>query len=93
MFLYETHINYFIYIYYMVAKSIKLSDETYRRLVELAGKLQAERGEPVSIEEAIRYLMKKEITPLAGSWDVTDEEAEKLRKSLTEGWAKWRKSA
>jgi len=77
----------------MVAKSIKLSEETYRRLVELAGKLQAERGEPVSVEEAIKYLMKREITPLAGSWDVTDEEVEKLKRSLREGWAKWRKSA
>ncbi len=77
----------------MVAKSIKLSEETYRKLVELAGKLQAERGEPVSIEEAIRYLMRREISDLAGSWDVTDEEVEEIKRSLEKGWTAWRRSA
>ncbi len=77
----------------MVAKSIKLSEDTYRKLVELAGKLQAERGEPVSVEEAIRYLMRTEISPLAGSWDITDEEIEEIKKSLRKGWTSWRKSA
>ena len=77
----------------MVAKSIKLSEDTYRRLVELAGKLQAERGEPVSIEDAIRYLMRTEISSLAGSWDITDEELEEIRRSLEKGWRAWRESA
>ncbi len=37
----------------MTTKSIKLSEETYRKLVEIAGKLQAELKKPVSIEDAI----------------------------------------
>ncbi len=77
----------------MVTKSIKLSEDTYRRLVELAGKLQAERGEPVPIEDAIRYLLKREISDLAGSWDVTDEEIEEVMRSLRRGWSTWRGSA
>ncbi len=77
----------------MVSKTIKISEETYRRLVELAGKLQAERGEPVSIEDAIRYLLKREISDLAGSWDVTDEEVEEIRRSLRERWSAWKEYA
>lgn len=65
----------------------------YRRLVELAGKLQAKRGEPVSIEDAIRHLLlKKEISDLAGSWDLTDGEVAEIKRSLRKGWGAWRKS-
>ncbi len=53
----------------MTTKSIKLTEETYRKLVELAGKLQAELKRPVSIEEAIKYLIRVRINDLAGSWE------------------------
>jgi predicted transcriptional regulator len=39
----------------MTTKSIKLSEDTYRRLVEIAGKLQVEYKKPVSIEDARRH--------------------------------------
>ncbi|MBO8182963.1 MAG: hypothetical protein H0Z28_09255 [Archaeoglobus sp.] len=74
----------------MPTKSIKLSEETYRKLVEIAGKLQSELKKPVSIEDAIKYLLKRRISDLAGSWDVSDEEMRAIKKSLDEGWKAWR---
>ena len=74
----------------MSTKSIKLSEETYRKLVELAGKLQAELKKPVSIEDAIRYLLKRRISDLAGSWEISDEEVEEIKESLYKGWKGWK---
>jgi predicted transcriptional regulator len=51
----------------VTSKSIKLSEETYKKLVELAGRLQAEWKRLVSIEDAIKYLMRRKISDLAGS--------------------------
>ena len=75
----------------MTTKSIKVSEETYKRLVELAGKLQAELKRQVSIEDAIRYLMGRKISDLAGSWDVSDEEVREIKDSLRRG--AWKSSA
>jgi predicted CopG family antitoxin len=72
-------------------KPIKVSEETYRDLVRLAGKLQMEAGEPVSIESAIKYLLKSRISHLAGSWEMDDEEAEKIFGELREAWKRWKK--
>ncbi|WP_456473819.1 hypothetical protein [Candidatus Pyrohabitans sp.] len=77
----------------MTTKSIKLSEETYTRLVEIAGKLQAELKRRVSIEDAIRYLMEKKIGDLAGSWEVSDEEVREIKKSLKRGWKTWKRCA
>ncbi|RLI77800.1 hypothetical protein DRP07_11805 [Archaeoglobales archaeon] len=74
----------------MPTKSIKLTEETYKKLVEIAGKLQSELKKPVSIEDAIKYLLKRRISDLAGSWDVSDEEIHAIKKSLDEGWKTWR---
>ena len=74
----------------MTTKSIKLTEETYRKLVELAGKLQYQLKRPVSIEEAIKYLMRRRISDLAGSWEVTDEEVREIKESLKKGWKTWR---
>ncbi|WP_048085916.1 hypothetical protein [Archaeoglobus veneficus] len=77
----------------MATKSIKLSEETYRKLVEIAGKLQAELKKPVSIEDAIKYLMKRKISDLAGSWEVSDEEVREIKELLRKGWEAWKRSA
>ncbi len=74
----------------MTTKSIKLSEETYRKLVELAGRLQFELKRPVSIEEAIKYLMRRRISDLAGSWEVSDEEVKEIKESLRKRWRAWR---
>ena len=74
----------------MTTKSIKLSEDTYKKLVEIAGKLQAELKKPVSIEDAIKYLMKRRISDLAGSWDLSNDEVQAIKKSLNEGWKAWK---
>lgn len=75
-------------------KTIKVSDETYRRLCERAGRLQAELKRPVSIDETIRHLLgetgKRGISELAGSWELSDEEAEEIYSSLRRWWGSWR---
>ena len=76
-------------------KTIKLSKDTYARLCAIAGKLQAELKRPVSLEEAMKYLVNRhekgsKITDLAGSWDVTEEEVAEIKASLVEAWKKWK---
>jgi len=76
-------------------KTVKISKETYARLSEIAGELQIRLKRPVSLDEAMRYLISLKgkgvkITDLAGSWDVSDEEVAEMRASLAEAWKKWR---
>ena len=63
-------------------KSVKLSEDTYKQLVDLAGKLQSKRKKPVSIEDAIKHLLKRKISHLAGSWEMDDDEIDEFNKSL-----------
>jgi predicted CopG family antitoxin len=77
----------------MTTKSIKISEETYKKLVEMAGRLQAELKRSVSIEDAIKYLMRRKISDLSGSWDVSDEEAQEIKEFLREGWKAWKRYA
>jgi len=77
-----------------MARTIRVDEETYKRLMEQAGKLQAFLRRSVSLDEAIRYLTEglreqNKISNLAGSWEVSDEEVDKIRKGLAEGWEKW----
>lgn len=76
-------------------KTVKISKETYARLSEIAGELQVRLKRPVSLDEAVRYLISLKgkgvkITDLAGSWEVSEEEVKEIRASLTEAWKKWR---
>ena len=76
-------------------KSIKVSKETYAELSEIAGELQVKLRRPVSIEEAIKHLTKRrrkgvKITDLAGSWTMTDEEAEEIKTEISQAWKKWK---
>lgn len=75
-------------------KAIKVSKETYAKLNEIAGELQSRLKRPVSIDEAMKYLMKekekgRKITDLAGSWNITDKELEQIKLSISEAWTKW----
>ena len=75
-------------------KAIKVSKETYAKLNEIAGELQSRLKRPVSIDEAMKYLMKekekgRKITDLAGSWNITDKELEQIKLSISEAWKKW----
>jgi hypothetical protein len=76
-------------------KAVKVSKETYADLSEIAGELQVKLKRPVSIEEAMKHLIGqrkkgKKITDLAGSWDITDEEAEEIKASISQVWETWR---
>jgi len=75
-------------------KAIKISKETYAKLNEIAGELQTRLKRPVSIEEAMKYLMKekekgRKITDLAGSWNITNKELEQIKTSISEAWKTW----
>jgi predicted CopG family antitoxin len=76
-------------------RSIKVSKETYAELSEIAGELQIKLKRPVSIDEAIRHVTKRrkkraKISDLAGSWDMSDEEAEQIKAAIDKSWEKWR---
>lgn len=76
-------------------KAVKISKETYAELSAIAGELQIKRKRPVSIEEAMKHLINqnkkgKKITDLAGSWNVTDEEAEEIKASIVQVWETWK---
>lgn len=77
------------------AKTVKISKETYAKLSEIAGELQMRLKRPVSLDEAMKYLISLKgkgarITDLADSWDISDEELAEIKASLTEAWKKWR---
>lgn len=76
-------------------KTVRVDEETYQRLCERAGELQAALRRSVSMDETIRYLtgslkVPNIISDLAGSWDVSEEEVEAIRRGLVEGWRTWR---
>ena len=73
--------------------TVKVSERTYRELNEIAGKLRARYGRPVSVDEAIEYATKSrrlKASDLAGSWSMSDEEAAKIAKELEGFWARWK---
>lgn len=75
------------------AKTIKVSKEIYERLCEVAGKLQVKLKHPVSLDEALEYLLREKklkISDFAGVWIMTDEEEGEILKSLREGWLRWK---
>lgn len=77
----------------MTTKSIRISQDIYEKLVEIAGKLQMDNKKPASIEDAIKYLLKRKIGDLAGSWEIEDDEVKEIKESLEKGWKNWKLSA
>jgi predicted transcriptional regulator len=81
-----------------LSKSLRVDDETYRKLCEIAGKLQSKLKRPVSVDEAIRSVIQmpqrnqNKITDLAGTWKLTDEELREIIESLRKGWRRWNHS-
>jgi len=67
----------------MVSKTIKISEENYKQLLAVATALQHQYGRKVSFDEALHDKLNKnkkrgDIMKLAGSWKMSDKEAEKL---------------
>jgi len=77
----------------MTTKSIRISHDIYEKLVEIAGKIQMDTKKPDSIEDAIKYLLRKKISDLAGSWEIEDNEINEIKESLEKGWKNWKLSA
>jgi len=79
------------------SKTVKIGKETYVRLSEVAGELQMRLKRPVSLDEAMRYLLSLKsrgrgvrITDLAGSWDMSEEEWAEIKDSLARVWERWK---
>jgi hypothetical protein len=77
-----------------LAKTVRVDEETFRRLCEEAGRLEAVLKRPVSLDEAIRHMAgslkaSNRISDLAGSWEVSGDELKALREGLERGWSRW----
>jgi hypothetical protein len=75
-------------------KAIKVSKETYAKLSEIAGELQVKLRRPVSIEEAMKDLIKRKekgrkISDLAGSWKITESECAEMKSLINKSWQEW----
>ncbi|MEE8403479.1 MAG: hypothetical protein V3R93_06970 [Candidatus Hydrothermarchaeaceae archaeon] len=77
----------------MATRTVRISDKVYRRLFEAAGQLQTRLKRPVSIDETLDIILERtgenRISDLTGSWDVSGEEVEYIKRSLRKGWKKW----
>ncbi len=73
-------------------KTIKIKIETYESINVLVGDLMKELKRPVSMDEALRFLLKnRENKPsqFAGGWKMDEEEFEKIKRGLKETWKRW----
>ncbi|MDW7726422.1 MAG: hypothetical protein SCH70_04810 [Candidatus Methanoperedens sp.] len=73
-------------------KTIKVRDETYENLNVLIGELMKEFKRSVSMDEAIRHLLKSrknKPSQFAGGWKMDEKELEKIKCELKESWKKW----
>ena len=67
--------------------SIKISEENYRNLSALSGRLREKFHKPVSLNDAISFLYRKgKLSDLAGSWEMEDTEATKILSDLEKRW-------
>ncbi|MEK6909211.1 MAG: antitoxin VapB family protein [Nanoarchaeota archaeon] len=79
----------------MVSKTIKISEDNYRKLLEIATEIQKIKGKKASFDDAINDLASKNVkkmklSELAGSWKMTDEEWKNIRNELKRGWKRWK---
>ena len=78
----------------MDLKTIKIGEKGYMELNRYAGLLRAEENRPVSVNEALLKLLTKnkevDIMRFAGSWKITDKEAEKINSDLEKLWKTWK---
>lgn len=77
-------------------KTIKVREEIYNRLNRYAGMLRIRERKPVSMNEAISELLKKEGKPdilgFAGAWShKSDAEIKKIKKEIRDVWKTWKR--
>ncbi len=76
----------------MPFKTIKIRDETYENINIFVGELMKELKRPVSIDEALRYLLKtrkKKPSQFAGGWEMDDKELDRIRTGIKDSWKRW----
>ncbi|MCZ7397232.1 MAG: hypothetical protein O8C59_01825 [Candidatus Methanoperedens sp.] len=76
----------------MPFKTIKIRDETYENINILVGDLMKELKRPVSMDEAVRYLLKcrkNKPSQFAGGWKMDENELETFKTELKESWKRW----
>lgn len=77
-------------------KSIKVTEDTYRKINALVGFLREKEKKPVSMNDAISKVLseirltKPKLSDFAGSWKMNDREAEKLKKDIRDLWKTWK---
>lgn len=81
----------------MTTKTIHVNEDIYKGLFKVAEQLQTELKHSVSVDEAIEILMddfrrKNKIRDLAGTWDISEEEVETIKKSIKDGWRRFSSS-
>ena len=81
----------------MMYKTIKISEEKYRWLLNIMAELQKERGKRISFDDALDNVIKEknerktDIMELAGAWSyISNKEWRKNRSSLDKMWRKWK---
>ncbi len=73
-------------------KTIKIRDETYASINVFIGDLMKELKRPVSMDEALRYLLKSrknKPSQFAGGWKMDEKELEQIKSELKESWKRW----
>ena len=72
-------------------KTIKIKKKTYEKLNEFAGLLQMKLKRPISLDDAIQFLLRltkrNKISMLAGTWKMSDEEEKEIQEALKNLWA------
>ena len=77
-------------------KSIKVTEDTYRKINALVGFLREKEKRPVSMNDAISKVLsevtltKPKLSDFAGSWKMSDREAKKLKKDIRDLWKIWK---
>jgi predicted CopG family antitoxin len=73
-------------------KTIKIRDETYEKINVLVGDMMKELKRPVSIDEALRYMLKSrknKPSQFAGGWKMDEKELLEIKNDLKESWKRW----
>jgi len=73
--------------------TIRVSEDIYKELNRVAGRLRQESGHPVSMDDVLAHLIKTrglKLSDFQGAWKMTDSEAEELFKSLRKLWSHWK---
>ncbi|MBI2676016.1 MAG: hypothetical protein HYX24_06165 [Candidatus Aenigmarchaeota archaeon] len=78
----------------MPLKTIKIGEKSYKELNRYAGTLRVMENRPVSLNEALLNLLKKnrdaDIGRFAGGWKMTDKELERIKADLGNLWKTWK---